>query len=741
MAMTTGSMNQKVLNYKISSMDSREIIETSEYCWRAWDNAWSENKANMQFTKNFVFTKGSQWQEDGSFVVPNSPYGGVQDDRLSRGKSCYEINVIKPIYRQLYAEQLISDPQGDLVPINNEEEDMPTELIDIIRGRYRYDCYKSRTKDIYASCYQEALNGWSAFYWAVENENPYTFDTVLKCHVVKDAATLFFDPSAKFSTKQDGSVGGFWSATSYRELKCMFPDKEFEQDIGVGVHNMQIERDEVCYCNLWIAEPTTISMVQLEDGRQMQTKEWNKIRKGIEKFNEKNEAKVEKERKKAEELGLPEEVWPQFNPLQLPTVTRRQKQMSRKIYHIIHTKSEVLSKTLLPIKELLPIVFVKGDSINVNGKEQTMALCEDAVQSQRSLNYLHSQIIDNIDKSFGSIIIGHIEAIGDELEEYRRPSISNVLTFKSVDNNPIQDCKPSVVSSSSIDPTMLNLYQMTLTDIYNTLGRSLESFGGQTNAQSGVAIDKRQIAGNMSVGIYSENLNDAIAGGTQTWTEWSPHVYDTERSISVMDEDGQFSKARINYTDGSVDEMDQLKVKNKIAFSITDFAVECVGGTSFAAQRSQSIEAMTNIMQMDPQNLPHYMLDEVMSLLPYAWASRIKRRLRTGYINQNVLAAEKGQQPPPPQPSPEERLAEAQENIAKIQEVGEVRKQQRELQSDVLQFAADTAGDVATVSTAFAKAPTPELAQALEQLQNILKSTMGQVSSAMERPVIAQKNS
>lgn len=751
-------------NYKISSMSDDDLLEVSYTHFQNWLNCgWQRNIDTGKAARDFVFKAGAQWDESGladgtASASWNSGTSGmdVRAIRKSRGKSCYQINVIKPIYRQMYAEQMLSAPQADLVPVNDETVDMPTDLIEIIRGRYRYDCYKSNTNTIYAQAYQNSTSlGYGAFYLSPQKENPKSFNDELRFFPVLDATHVFFDPNAKTNTKQDGCVAGLWDIASAREIKCTYPDKDISEDCGAQVGDLLVEKDQVAFCNLYLREPETISIVEIANmsgsGTQiMDTKQYNRRKKQIDRENEKRLKALNLEIKKAKAQGLEEDYFPSYAPIPYPTVLRKQRQPSSKIYHVVHTKSKILKKTLLPIREFLPLIFVKGDSIWIDGREMTIPLCEDAVTPQQLANFLFSEIIDNVDKSFGTIILGHSDAIGDYLDQYSRPTIANVLKYNTVDGQSenAMTSKPTVINSGVIDPNLLTVYRQAIQDVYNTLGRSLENHGGQTNAQSGVAIGKRSDSGNLSVGVYPENLNEAIIGGAKCWMEWSTFTYDTERMLTIKSEDGKLSRKRVNYPDGTLlqrisqptqeDEKSDKKMKEKyaiksaFAFNTSDFSVECQGGTSFAAQREKAIEALMAIMSVNPQELPPLMLDLVISLMPFPFASQLKRRLReSGFIDQQVLAEESGKKPPPQEPSPEQKALDAAVKKAEFQAITDIEKDRSDRESAAMKLVTDLSGDLSTLAKTYATTPLPEIEDAMVLTEDILKGALDAVQKTV----------
>ncbi len=742
--------SESIKNSKISTMDDDSLIMVFRECWDMWQNAFGPNISFGKFASDFAFVPGMQWKESdtaGSAGISNNR--DVQTDREGRGKSCYEFNALRAILRQLYAEQKLNSPQGMLIAAQDSE--MPTESLNIVQGAYRHDCYKSDTKHVYGMAYQNSTSrGFGAYYLAPEKESPLSFNDVLRFHAINDSSYSFFDPTAKQITKWDGNFGGHICATLYRDLKASFPDKDFEQDIGASFCGISVGKGQVAYANFYVREPTTITIYELkETGKVVTSKEYNKMKKGIDKYNEIEKKRINNRRKMLKEENVPEEEWPTFVKAEYPEYSRKQKSPSCNIYHVILTKSTVLSKVKLPIKEFLPIFYVPGDFVWNNGQEMTMPLIQEAMTAQKQLNYLFSELIDQVDKSFGNVIVANVEAVGNKTQIFSRPTIGNLMTYSTPINPQAGDGRPYLIASNAVDQGLLAAYQEMLNTIYATLGRSLENHGGETNAQSGRAILARKSSGELSVGVYADNLNEAIGVGTKCWMEWAPHVYDTERQLVIQDEDGRIKRVMINQADGSlVDAVGKIQLKNKFSFEMAEFRVECVGGTSFAGQANSAINTLLAITAQDPEALSKLTTDITVKLLPFPWANQLVRRLKeSGYINPAVVAAESGKPPPPPPESPAQRLEQSKLSQQQLKMVGEfvkLKQQDKQAMIDMwtqaLKTKSDISGDVSDLAKAYSTAPFPEIATALEDSLDMLDDMNEVTESAMEQylPQFAQ---
>jgi hypothetical protein len=83
-------------------------------------------------------------------------------------------------------------------------------------------------------------------------------------------------------------------------------------------------------------------------------------------------------------------------------------------------------------------------------------------------------------------------------------------------------------------------------DIKSIMGLYDASLGARSNETSGKAILARQREGDVSTFNYIDNLSRAIRHAGRVIVDLIPHVYNTERIIRVINEDGTNGKMPIN---------------------------------------------------------------------------------------------------------------------------------------------------------------------------------------------------
>ena len=134
-----------------------------------------------------------------------------------------------------------------------------------------------------------------------------------------------------------------------------------------------------------------------------------------------------------------------------------------------------------------------------------------------------------------------------------------------------------------------------------TAGMFAANMGDNPNAQSGVAIRQLQDKGDNGTLKYSRSMEIAIQATGQLIKDAIPKVYDTERTIRVLKEDESYDMADINQkvVDNATGE---IVVINDLSVGVYD--VVCKAGPSYKNRQQETVEAITNLAQIDPSLMP-----------------------------------------------------------------------------------------------------------------------------------------
>lgn len=148
-------------------------------------------------------------------------------------------------------------------------------------------------------------------------------------------------------------------------------------------------------------------------------------------------------------------------------------------------------------------------------------------------------------------------------------------------------------------------------DMKSIMGLFDASLGARSNETSGRAILARQREGDVSTFNFIDNLSRAIRHAGRVIVDLIPHVYNTERIIRAIREDGTNYKVPINQPTpveqqrGQGDQMQQQQSMLRVYDLTTGkYDVTCEAGPSFTTRREEAAAQMVEFIRAYPNAAP-----------------------------------------------------------------------------------------------------------------------------------------
>jgi hypothetical protein len=142
-------------------------------------------------------------------------------------------------------------------------------------------------------------------------------------------------------------------------------------------------------------------------------------------------------------------------------------------------------------------------------------------------------------------------------------------------------------------------------DIKSVTGQYDSSLGQTSNERSGKAILARERQSDTGTYHYVDNLARAIRYATRQIIDLIPKIYDTKRIARIMGEDGTVDQVKIDPTQPEarkdiVDESGNV-IESIFNPGVGTYDVCVVTGPSYTTKRQESAEAMSNLVQGNPE--------------------------------------------------------------------------------------------------------------------------------------------
>lgn len=272
------------------------------------------------------------------------------------------------------------------------------------------------------------------------------------------------------------------------------------------------------------------------------------------------------------------------------------------------TSFKILEEGEFPC-QWIGIIRVAGNFSDLDGKREYKGLVRNIRDPQRVLNYQWSTFVETtaLQPKVPYLVAegqidGH-EAEWDQLAVGNRTYVTYKQT--DVDNRPAPPPQRQELQMAS--QGLMAGVQMANEAMKSASGQYEASLGQRGNETSGRAIVAREKQGDNATFHFPDNLANAIQHLGRILIDMIPRVWDTAKMRLILGEDGSTEEVRLNprqqqavheFTDsaGAIQKIYNLNVGR--------YDVVSTCGPSYPTKRQEGVEAMTTIMQANPQIFP-----------------------------------------------------------------------------------------------------------------------------------------
>jgi hypothetical protein len=317
----------------------------------------------------------------------------------------------------------------------------------------------------------------------------------------------------------------------------------------------------------------------------------------------------------------------------------------------------------------IPIIPVYGDEFDIGGKRFFRSLIHNAVDAQRMFNYWRTTGTELVALAPRTPYIGPVGAFATDVDKWNTANTKShsfiEYDVKGVDGQPQRQPLDSGVAAGALQEA-LNASD----DMKAIIGLYDASLGARSNETSGRAIMARQREGDVSTFHFIDNMARAIRHTGRVIIDLIPHVYNKERIIRVIGEDGSQEAKQINKkfpqtdpktgqpvtTDGEPPKDDMSNVvmaMHDLTAGKYDLTVK--SGPNFTTQRLETQAVLTEVIQAYPDSAP-IVAPELFKSMDFPGSDRIAEKFE---------AMSSGNQVPP---ELQQMIEKGKEEIARLTE-------------------------------------------------------------------------
>jgi hypothetical protein len=325
---------------------------------------------------------------------------------------------------------------------------------------------------------------------------------------------------------------------------------------------------------------------------------------------------------------------------------------AHKLEHYIANGQEILDGPNELPGRYIPICSVFGKEMNIEGESIYRGIVRNAKDPARLYNYSRSQhaeltaMAPKVPFLATMKMIGPYQTIWDQAHKKSFP-------YLPFDVDPTLPAFPKRADPVSQNPGILAEMQVADQEIHDTTGLQQANLGKTSNEKSGRAVLARQREGDVANYSYYDNLARAISYCGRVILDLIPRIYDTERVLRILGEDGEEQFVPVN-------QPVQLQGPNGEAiekvFDLTTgkYDVVVTVGPSYSTQRDEAVDSMLAFVKGVPSAGP-VIGDLVAKNMDWPGAQEIGERLKR-MIPPQILGEQPQGQPQGEPQDPNEML-------------------------------------------------------------------------------------
>lgn len=576
--------------------------------------------------------------DDLRFCDPSTQW--ADEDRRARedaGRPCLTEDRLGPFLRQVCNEQRKNKPGVTVNPVDNGGD---VDTAEVIQGLIRHIEYNSNADTAYDTAFEWAASVGRGFYRVcTDYVSTDGFEQEILIKRVPNPHLVFVDPAAQESDYSDMQWGGFKSWLSQEDFKRLWPNAQMAnmgtgewKSLGDDAEDWMARDGGACLVvEYFYKEPKKSTIYQLEDGTTVKE--------------------------------LPEGV----------TAKATREAVTDTVKWVKCTAGEILERGEFPSR-YIPIVAVLGKETIVDGVRTYSGLIRAGKDPQKRHNYLLTSQVERIAFMPLATWIGAKGFMGNQKALWNRSHKTQMaaLEFEIIGDDGQGINAPRLITEEApiraVTEAMVGADQ----GLKAVLGMYDPSLGNREGSQSGLAIGRLQQQAETGNFHYQDNLSRAIRYEGRIILDLLPTIYDTDRVIRIIGEDGTQSTVRINGNPGEGDEGNIREGLPRIFDVKTGkYDVTISTGPSYQSKRQEDRATFMAMLQGPMgQQIATGMPDLVFSVLDTPIARKMADRAKK-MLPPQLQDQEDGKPQIPPQVQAQMQQ-EAQMNQALTQRVNEL---------------------------------------------------------------------
>lgn len=538
---------------RVAGVKPQEILAEARKRYRIASDAASQTRESYREAMRFV--SGRQW-----------------DDRLKQAREAHDRPCLTMDRLGTHINQIVNDQRQSkpAIKVNPVDDKADVKTAEILNGLIRNIEHLSNAPMVYETAiFCQVAGGVGVWRILTQYADEDAFEQDIRLQRILDPMSVTFDPNARETDASDAMYAFIEESVSRDTFKEQYPDIDPANWAGATDDQGWWDPENVRCAEYYrvVMRPTWIFL--LADGSVIDEREF------------------------AQSGYQPQDV-----------VDKRQTKR-REVQWFKLAGNELVDSRVWPGK-WIPLVRVVGNEMVVDGKVLYTGLTQRAYDAQRLYNYQVSTMVEMLSLQKTAPFIGAKGQFKGVEQRWARANVANpaYLEYEPVDINGQLAPPPQRQPAPQVPTGNVQAMQAAAQDLQWITGQHAANFGAQSNETSGRAIQARQREGDTATYHYLDNTSRGVLHTGRICVDLIPKIMDTKRIVRTLGIDGEVgvvmhdpeqpeSVRKIQDETGAIKRIYNLNVGR--------FDVAVSVGPSFGTLRQESTEAMTQLLQGNPQ--------------------------------------------------------------------------------------------------------------------------------------------
>lgn len=555
-------MTENLTREQLLAKDDKAIVHRAQVRFDRTLNY--EEDAMNQWRDDYLFAHGD---DKNNYQWPST----ILQNRDVDDRPALTINQTRQHNLQVINEAKRTRPAVTYKPVGGNASKKSAEILE---GLVRHIEYKSKAAAIYGAAIgfqvTAGIGYWRVVTAFVDDES---FAQEPKIELIDDPLGVLMDPDTLSPDKSDAEFGFVFRNLSRDDFLLKYPEHKGALTIGpFDMENDWVNENHVRVAEYYEREKFEDRLCVTSDGNSF----WKS--------------------------RVPKHLWDTCIAM---TGARTRKIWRHKVWWYLIAGRSVLEKKELP-NQTIPIVQLPAEVTVIDGRIDRRGMTRYLRSPQQMYNFWTSAAAEQVAMQTKTPWLITAEAMEGHEDQWAVANTENfaVLVYNKMDesgqpNPPPERQNPPVMAQAYIQGMQIARMEMMMAS-----GQYQAEMGQQTPERSALALQERKAQSDNATYQFVEQLGLAIERTGAIFLELFPVLYDTERVIMILGEDGESRSVKIDPTLQQAFQELQGDAQAALNPAVGKYEVQARVGPSYATQREAAYDALLALATQAPDTFP-----------------------------------------------------------------------------------------------------------------------------------------